>query len=84
MFNGKKFKDNKFIYFICYALLAIIIVFTVNEYFNGLKYEHIKYSDFVNYINQNKISQVKIGKDKLFITLKSKQNEEEKYFIRKS
>lgn len=71
---NKKFKNNKFVYFVCYALLAIIIVFIFNQYFNGLKYEHIKYSDFVNYINQNKISQVKIAKDKLLITLKEKHN----------
>ena len=81
MFNGKKFKNNKLIYFICYALLAIIIVFVVNEYFNGLKYDHIKYSDFVNYIKQNKISQVKIGRDKLFIVLKGKQDEEKERML---
>lgn len=81
MLNNKKFKGNKFKYLIYYALLAIIIVFIVNEYFTGLKYEHIKYSDFINYINQNKISQVKIGKDKLIIVPKVKGNENEEKIL---
>ncbi|AGY75914.1 ATP-dependent zinc metalloprotease FtsH [Clostridium autoethanogenum] len=72
MFNSKKFKGNKFKYVIYYSLLAVIIVFIVNEYSSQLKYEHIKYSDFINYINQNKISNVQISKDRLIITPKDK------------
>ena len=72
MFNSKKFKGHKFKYIIYYALLAIMIVFIINQYSSQLKYERIKYSDFVNDINQNKISNVKISKDKLIITPKDK------------
>ncbi|KAA8669442.1 ATP-dependent zinc metalloprotease FtsH [Clostridium sp. HV4-5-A1G] len=72
MFNNKKFNSNKkWRYLIYYALLAAMIIFVANEYMNGLKSQHIKYSDFINDINQNKISEVQISKDKLIIIPKS-------------
>ncbi|PRR85380.1 ATP-dependent zinc metalloprotease FtsH [Clostridium luticellarii] len=71
MFNNKKFNRNKLRYFIYYGLLAAMIIFIANEYMSGLKSQHIKYSDFINDINQNKISEVQISRDKLIIIPKS-------------
>ncbi|MBP2032633.1 cell division protease FtsH [Clostridium algifaecis] len=70
MFNNKKFNGNKFKYAIYYSLIIAIVIFVLNDYINGMKSERIEYSDFVNYINQNKISEVQITKDKLLITPK--------------
>lgn len=71
MFNNKKFNGNRFKYAIYYALIVGIIVFVLNDYLNGIKSDHIQYSDFIKYINQNKISQVQIGKDKIIIVPKN-------------
>ncbi|MHC6178514.1 ATP-dependent zinc metalloprotease FtsH [Clostridium sp. JNZ X4-2] len=76
MFNNKKFNKNKWKYLIYYALLAAMIIFIANEYINGVKSQHIKYSDFMNDINQNKISEVQVSKDKLIIIPKSQDIED--------
>jgi cell division protease FtsH len=47
-----------------------MIMFFFNDYLTELKSKHIEYSEFINYINENKISQVDIGKDKLVIVPK--------------
>lgn len=77
MFNNK-FDSNKFKYGIYYAIAVAVIIFILNDYVINLKTEHIKYSDFVNYINQNKIQEVQISKDKLVITPKIKDGENAK------
>ncbi|HBC98101.1 MAG TPA: cell division protein FtsH [Clostridium sp.] len=72
---NKKFShNNKWRYLIYYAILAAMIIFIINEYMNGLKSQHIKYSDFVKAINQNKVSEVQISKDKLIIIPKVKND----------
>ncbi|WP_446897784.1 ATP-dependent zinc metalloprotease FtsH [Clostridium sp. LBM24168] len=71
MFNNKKFNGNKMKYGIYYALIVAIIVFVLNDYLSSIKSDHIQYSDFVNYINENKISEVQISKDKLIIIPKN-------------
>jgi cell division protease FtsH len=76
MFN--KFDSNKFKYGIYYAIAAAIIIFILNYYLTNLKTEHIKYSDFINYINQNKIQEVQITKDELIITPKGKEGQDGK------
>jgi len=77
MFNNK-FDSNKFKYGIYYAIAVAIIIFILNDYVVNLKTEHIKYSDFVNYINQNKIQEVQISKERLVIIPKSKEGENSK------
>ncbi|WP_416175554.1 ATP-dependent zinc metalloprotease FtsH [Clostridium sp.] len=69
-FKNNKFNDNKWKYTIYYVLLIIMIMFFFNDYLTELKSKHIEYSEFINYINENKISQVDIGKDKLVIVPK--------------
>lgn len=71
MFNNKKFNGNKMKYGIYYALVVAIIVFILNDYLSNIKSDHIQYSDFVNYINENKISEVQISRDKLIIIPKN-------------
>ncbi|MCH3964916.1 MAG: ATP-dependent zinc metalloprotease FtsH [Clostridium sp.] len=71
MFNNKKFNGNKMKYGIYYALVVAIIVFVLNDYLSNIKSDHIQYSDFVNYINENKISEVQISRDKLIIIPKN-------------
>lgn len=67
MFNNKKFSGNKWKYTAYYVLVVLIIMFLLNDYMKGLKSEHVDYSKFMNYINQNKVSEVQINKDKLVI-----------------
>lgn len=77
MFNNK-FDSNKFKYGIYYVIAVAIIIFILNDYVVNLKTEHIKYSDFVNYINQNKIQEVQISKERLVVIPKIKEGENSK------
>lgn len=77
MFNNK-FDGNKIKYGIYYAIAVAVIIFILNDYVINLKTEHVKYSDFVNYINQNKIEEVQIARDKLVIIPKTKDGEKGK------
>ncbi|WP_123053286.1 ATP-dependent zinc metalloprotease FtsH [Clostridium sp. JN-1] len=79
MFNDKKFGGNKIKYAIYYAVIVAIVVFVLNDYMVNMRTKHIKYSDFVNYINQNKIEEVQISRDKLIIIpKKTNPNEKQK------
>ncbi|WP_411678989.1 ATP-dependent zinc metalloprotease FtsH [Clostridium thailandense] len=78
MFNNKKFDGNKLKYGIYYAIAVAIILFVVNSYVMNLKTEHIKYSDFMTYVSQNKVEEVQISKDRIIITPKLKEGEKSK------
>ncbi|MDW8800054.1 ATP-dependent zinc metalloprotease FtsH [Clostridium sp. A1-XYC3] len=78
MFNKNKFDSNKFKYGIYYAIAVAIIIFILNDYVVNLKTQHIKYSEFINYINANKIEEVQIARDKLIIVPKAKEGEKSK------
>lgn len=78
MFNNKKFDGNKIKYGIYYALIVAIVIFMINDYMGNLRSEHIKYSDFTNYVSQNKIAEVQISRDKLIIIPKPVDGEKEK------
>ncbi|MBV4417892.1 ATP-dependent zinc metalloprotease FtsH [Clostridium tyrobutyricum] len=67
MLNNKKFNGNKWKYTIYYALAVVVIIFILNDYISGTKSQHIQYSDFMNYVNQNKVAEVQISRDKLMI-----------------
>jgi cell division protease FtsH len=75
MFNNKKFDSNKLKYGIYYAIAVAVIIFILNDYIVNLKTQHIKYSDFINYINQNKIQEVQISSDRLLIIPKDSAGE---------
>jgi cell division protease FtsH len=72
--NNKKFNGNKWKYTIYYALAVIVIIFVLNDYISGMKSQHIQYSDFMNYVNQNKVAEVQISRDKLMIIPKQDNN----------
>ncbi|WP_017751493.1 ATP-dependent zinc metalloprotease FtsH [Clostridium tyrobutyricum] len=74
MSNNKKFNGNKWKYTIYYALAVIVIIFVLNDYISGMKSQHIQYSDFMNYVNQNKVAEVQISRDKLMIIPKQDNN----------
>lgn len=78
MFNNKKFDGNKMKYGIYYAVAVAIIIFILNDYMVNMKTQHIQYSDFINYVNTNKIEEVQISKDKLVIIPKIKEGESKK------
>ncbi|MCT8976390.1 ATP-dependent zinc metalloprotease FtsH [Clostridium sp. CX1] len=78
MFNKNKFDSNKFKYGIYYAIAVAIIIFILNDYVVNLKTQHIKYSEFINYINASKIEEVQIARDKLIIVPKAKEGEKSK------
>ncbi len=78
MFNNKKFDGNKLKYGIYYAIAVAIIIFFINSYLVNLKTEHIKYSDFMTYVSQNKVKEVQITKDRIIITPKLKDGEKSK------
>ncbi|MBV7271683.1 ATP-dependent zinc metalloprotease FtsH [Clostridiaceae bacterium UIB06] len=78
MFNNKKFDGNKLKYGIYYAIAVAVILFVVNSYVMNLKTEHIKYSDFMTYVSQNKVEEVQISKDRIIITPKLKEGEKSK------
>jgi cell division protease FtsH len=65
--DSKKSGSNKLKYFIYYALIAAVIIFVLNEYMVDIKSQHIEYSEFINYVNQNQIEEVQIAKDRLTI-----------------
>jgi len=67
MQKDKKFGGNKLKYFIYYAVLVGVIIFLINYYMVDIKSQHITYSEFISYVNQNKIEQVQIAKDKINI-----------------
>ncbi len=79
--NNKKFNGNKWKYTIYYALAVIVIIFVLNDYISGMKSQHIQYSDFMNYVNQNKVAEVQISRDKLMII--PKQDNNGKFYILK-
>jgi cell division protease FtsH len=78
MFNNKKFDGNKMKYGIYYAVAVAIIIFILNDYIVNMKTQHIQYSEFINYVNTNKIEEVQISKDKLVIVPKIKAGESKK------
>ncbi|AKN32837.1 cell division protein FtsH [Clostridium carboxidivorans P7] len=78
MFNNKKFDGNKLKYGIYYAIVVAIVIFILNDYVVNLKTQHIQYSEFINYVNSNKIEEVQISKDKLIIIPKVKSGESKK------
>ncbi len=78
MFNNKKFDGNKIKYGIYYAILVAIVIFILNDYMINIRTEHLKYSEFINYVNSNKIEEVQISKDKLVIIPKVKEGEKKK------
>jgi len=67
MFKDKKFDGKKLKYFIYYSVIVAVIIFVLNDYMVNIKSQHIKYSDFISYVNQNKIEEVQIAKDRLII-----------------
>lgn len=77
--NGGKIK-----YAVYYAVIVAIIVFILNDYIINVKTEHIKYSDFINYINQNKIEEVQISQNKLIIYPKTQPGESQKVMYTES
>ncbi|GAA0733542.1 ATP-dependent zinc metalloprotease FtsH [Clostridium oceanicum] len=76
--KNNKFNKNKIKYFIYYAIAVAIIIFMVNDYIQNVKSEHIKYSEFIKYLNQNKIQEVQITRDKLVIQPKLAEGEKKK------
>lgn len=78
MFGNKKFDSNKLKYGIYYAIAVAIIMFFLNDYIVNVKTQHIKYSDFMTYISQNKVQEVQIAKDKIIITPKTAEGEKSK------
>lgn len=78
MFSNKKFDGNKLKYGIYYAVVVAIIIFLLNDYMVNVKTQHIKYSDFITYVSQNKVQEVQIAKDKIIITPKTKEGEKSK------
>lgn len=78
MLNKNKFDSNKFKYGIYYAIAVAIIIFILNDYVVNVRTQHVKYSEFINYITTNKIEEVQIGRDRLIIIPKEKEGEESK------
>lgn len=76
--KNNKFNKNKIKYFVYYAIAVAIIIFMVNDYIQNVKSEHIKYSEFIKYLNQNKIQEVQITRDKLVIQPKLAEGEKKK------
>ena len=78
MFNNQKFDKNKIKYILYYAILVGVLIFVLNDYFVRIRTQHVNYSDFINMVNQNKIEEVQITKNKIDIYPKVAQNESKK------
>lgn len=78
MFNNQKFDKNKIKYIAYYAILVAVLIFVLNDYLVRIKTQHVNYSDFINMVNQNKVEEVQISKNKIDIYPKVAQNETKK------
>lgn len=78
MFNNQKFDKNKIKYIVYYAILVSVLIFVLNDYFVRMRTQHVNYSDFINMVNQNKVEEVQISKNKIDIYPKVAQNESKK------
>lgn len=78
MSKNSKFDKNKIKYVAYYAVAVALIVFMLNDYITNIKSDHIKYSEFMKYLNQNKIEEVQLTRDKIIIHPKIKEGEKNK------
>lgn len=67
MSKNNKFDKNKIKYFAYYAIAVALIVYMLNDYVTNIKSDHIKYSEFVKYLNENRIEEVQLTRDKIII-----------------
>lgn len=77
MFKDKDF-DRKFKYGLYYLIVAIIVLFLLNDYRTGLTTERVSYSQFLNMVKEHKIEEVQLAKDKIYITPVKDKNEKVK------
>lgn len=78
MSKNNKFDKNKIKYFAYYAIAVALIVYMLNDYVTNIKSDHIKYSEFIKYLNQNKIEEVQLTRDKIVIHPKVNKGEKKK------
>lgn len=76
--KDKKFDDNKMKYIIYYVIAAAIVVFFINDYIMNTQTKHIKYTTFLNMIEQKQVKEVEFSKDKVIIYPNEKSGYEEK------
>lgn len=50
----------------------------LNDYVTNIKSDHIKYSEFVKYLNENRIEEVQLTRDKIIIHPKINKGEKRK------
>ncbi len=67
MFKNKKMDGNMLKYIVFYFIIGALILFALNDYMVNIRSEHVKYSDFISYVNDKKIDEVQISKDKIII-----------------
>lgn len=77
MSKNNKFDKNKIKYFAYYAIAVALIVYMLNDYVTNIKSDHIKYSEFVKYLNENRIEEVQLTRDKIIIHPKINKGEKE-------
>ncbi|WP_097026768.1 ATP-dependent zinc metalloprotease FtsH [Clostridium peptidivorans] len=76
--KDKKFDDNKMKYIIYYVIAAAIVVFFINDYIMNTQTKHIKYTTFLNMIEQKQVKEVEFSKDKIIVYPNEKSGYEEK------
>lgn len=76
--KDKKFDDNKMKYIVYYVIAAAIVVFFINDYIMNTQTKHIKYTTFLNMIEQKQVKEVEFSKDKVIIYPNEKSGYEEK------
>jgi cell division protease FtsH len=75
------FKDKKYKYTAYYAVAVIVLLLLLNYVLDSLKTGSIDYKKFTKLLNEKKVSQVYIGKDKLTIIPKANSGEDKKQLI---
>jgi len=84
MSKNNKFDKNKIKYFAYYAIAVALIVYMLNDYVTNIKSDHIKYSEFVKYLNENRIEEVQLTRDKIIIHPKINKGEKKKVMYTES
>ncbi|MGE5626957.1 MAG: ATP-dependent zinc metalloprotease FtsH [Solirubrobacterales bacterium] len=80
MFKDKKFDKNKIKYIVYYLILVAVVIYAINDYRTNVESPHVKYSEFVNYLNQKQIQDVQIAKDRIIIYPKASLGKGKKLF----
>jgi len=76
--NNPKFKKNPFFSFLIFSVIATILLNFFMPDLTAPQEEEIRYDEFMNWIAEDKVEEVKFNNDKIIITPKKEKEDDNK------